>query len=215
MNFKMIIFDLDGTLLNTLGDLNVSTNYSLNKFGYDSVTIEETKEFIGNGIKKLIERSLKLKADNFEEIFNEFKNHYFSNCCNLTKPYDGVYELLNYCKKNNIKMGVLSNKAQKPLEEVCDFYFKNYFSVIIGDRPDLNKKPAIDGLSLIAKLYNIKIEDILYIGDSEVDVKTVINAGCKGVFVSYGFRGKEILKEYGAKIIVDTPKDIIKILEVK
>lgn len=215
MNFKAIIFDLDGTLLNTLGDLNASTNYAFNKYGYNQVTIEETKEFIGNGIKKLIERSLKIKVDNFDDVFSEFKNHYFNNCCNYTKVYDGIYDLLDFLKKNHIKIGVLSNKAQKPLETVCNHYFSNYFDIIVGDRQDLNKKPAIDGLEYIAKFYGIDVKDILYIGDSEVDIKTVNNAKCNGIFASYGFRGSEILVQAGAKTIVDSPKEIIKLLEVK
>ena len=215
MNFKAIIFDLDGTLLNTLGDLNASTNYALEKYGYDSVTIEETRIFIGNGIKKLIERSLKKEVENFDDVFNTFKSHYKENCCNKTIPYDGVYDLLDYCKNNNIKIGVLSNKAQKPLEEVCNYYFKGYFDIIVGDRENLNKKPAIDGLVLVAKHYGINIEDILYIGDSEVDVKTVNNANCLGLFVSYGFRGRDVLDSCGATKIVDTPYEIINILDVK
>lgn len=215
MNFKAIIFDLDGTLLNTLGDLNASTNYALQKYGYDTVTVEETRIFIGNGIKKLIQRSLKKEVDNFDDVFNTFKIHYKDNCCNKTIPYEGVYELLDYCKRNSFKIGVLSNKAQKPLEEVCNHYFKDYFDIIVGDREDINKKPSIDGLLLVAKHYDIDISDILYIGDSEVDVKTVNNAKCGGVFVSYGFRGREILTSCGAATIVDYPNEIIKLLEVK
>ena len=214
MNFKVVIFDLDGTLLNTLGDLNASTNYALEKYGYDKVTIEETRNFIGNGIKKLIERSLKINVNNFDDVFNTFKMHYKDNCCNLTNVYDGIYELLDYCKNKGIPIGVLSNKAQKPLEAVCDYYFKDYFDIIVGDREDINKKPSIDGLVLVANHYSIDIKDILYIGDSEVDVKTVNNANCSGAFVSYGFRGKDVLKSIGANCIVDSPKEIIDLLEV-
>lgn len=213
MKNKVIVFDLDGTLLDTLGDLNAACNYALSKYGYPKITLEETKTFIGNGIKKLIERSLKGKLDDFENVFLTFKEYYQENCNVLTKPYEGIYDVILYCKKRGFSMAVLSNKAQSILNILCDIYFKDCFDKIIGDRKDIEKKPSIMGLEIIAKDLNTDIKDIIYVGDSDVDIQTAKNAGCRGIFVSYGFRDECLLKKSGANVLCKTPLEIIDVLE--
>ncbi len=213
MNKKCVVFDLDGTLLNTLKDLNEACNFALSKYGYPIVSLEETKKFIGNGIKNLIEKSLKGDNTLFEEVFFTFQEYYFTNCNVYTKPYAHIYDLLTFCKQNKYYIAVLSNKKQEMLEKLCNIHFSNFFDGIVGDRQDIKKKPSPEGLFYIAKSLNISIKDIIYIGDSEVDVKTVKNANCRGVFVDYGFRERSVLIENGAEIVLSSPLEIKKYLE--
>ena len=214
MSNKVIVFDLDGTLLDTLKDLNEASNYALRNLGYKEVTLEETKMFIGNGIKNLIERSLKENYADVEKALALFKDYYFSHFDVYTKPYEGIIELVNYCKSKKYKMAVLSNKAQRPLELLCDKFFNGFFEVIIGDRPDIKKKPSLMGLDIICNHFNCGYNDVIYIGDGDADFEVVKKANCTGIFASYGFRGKEYLKNIGAEIIVDSAYEIIDVLEV-
>lgn len=214
MKNNLIVFDLDGTLLNTIEDLNAATNYALDNNGYNVVTIDETRKFIGNGIKKLIERSLKGNLEKFDIVFADFKNYYFENIDVYTKPYDGINELLFKLKNKGYKLAVLSNKEHNALNKLCDSHFEGIFSMVIGDRPDIDKKPSTMGLSYICEHLNEDIKNVLYIGDSEVDVKTVLNSECNGIFVSYGFRDKEDLLNAGAKIICDSVYELMEKLEV-
>lgn len=213
MDKNVVVFDLDGTLLNTLEDLNVASNYALKSLGCNEVTLLETKEFIGNGIKNLIERSLKDKAYMTEEALGLFKEYYYSHFDVYTKPYEGIYELLNYFRDKKYKMAVLSNKAQKPLEFLCNKFFDGYFEVVVGDRPDLKKKPSLMGLDYICEQLNCKYDNIIYIGDGDADYETASKANCYGIFVDYGFRGRDYLRDLGAKIIVSSPCEIIDLLE--
>ena len=212
---KCVVFDLDGTLLDTLKDLNCACNYALRENGYPIISIEETRMFIGNGIRLLIERSLKGKLENVDKVFNDFKEYYFSHYNVYTKKYPNIDNVLAYLKNKNCVLGVLSNKNEIVLKKICDELFCDAFDIVLGDSPNRLKKPAIDGLVEISNKFNVNIEDIIYIGDSDVDVKTAINAKCRGVFVSYGFRDKKSLIDSGAKIICDSTIDLLKKLELK
>lgn len=206
---KCVVFDLDGTLLNTIEDLNCACNFALKNNGYNEITLDETKEYIGNGIKLLVERSLKGKLDNFSNVFADFKKYYFDHCNVYTKKYFNIDRVLNYLISENCYIGVLSNKNEVILRKLCMEQFGDMFDIVLGDCKDRNKKPCIDGLLEIAKLSNVNVEDIIYIGDSDVDVKTVSNAKCCGIFVSYGFRNKDDLINAGAKIICDNCDELL------
>lgn len=209
-----VVFDLDGTLLNTIKDLNSATNYALAKNGYAEVSVLETTNFIGNGIKNLIKRSLKGKTDNLDNVFADFKSYYYKNYNIDTIPYDGIYDVINYLKSKNIKLGVLSNKVDRLTKSLIDFHFPNTFSYVLGEKSLEARKPGTLGLEEVSNALGVDMSNIIYIGDSDVDVLTVKNANCYGIFVSYGYRNKNDLLKAGAQIICDSCSEIIEKLEV-
>lgn len=214
MNYNTLIFDLDGTLLDTLDDLANSVNYALEKLNFPCRSKDEIRSFVGNGIEKLIELSVPEKAsyDQFAKCLLLFKKHYSENMKEETKPYDGIIELLNYLKKNNYNMAIVSNKFQEGVTDLNNHYFSQYIDVAIGKSPKMRKKPYPDTvLSAIDELGASK-ENCLYIGDSEVDILTAKNANIKCVSVTWGFRDEDLLKEFGANYIINSPQDLVSIL---
>lgn len=213
MSYKLAVFDLDGTILDTLEDLCDSVNFALDTKGMPYRTLEEVRTFVGNGIYKLILRSVpsKTSESDINEVFEAFKEHYTANCYIKTKAYDGIAELLNELVACGVKVAVLSNKAHEAVTELCRKYFDgNCFTVCYGERQGIPRKPAPDSLLSIIDELGVTKSDTIYIGDSEVDVKTSLNAEVDAVFVSWGFRDKQILLDNGAKIIVDTPSELKK-----
>ena len=207
--YNAILFDLDGTLLDTLEDLTSAMNYAKCIFGYKENSIEDTRRYIGNGITNFIKRSINFDEEHLEEIQKRFKEYYLKNCNNNTKPYDGIYEILDYLKGKNIKLGVVSNKAIYATEILINSHFPNYFDIIIGDGMGLPKKPKPDVINYACEKLDTSILNIIYIGDSDVDIETINNVGCKGIIVSYGFRDKE---ELLTKIdnVCQTTKELLK-----
>ncbi len=205
---KMIIFDLDGTLLNTLEDLKETLNHTLKTFDLPLVTLEQTNNFIGRGIKNLI-----LRASNndsrIEDMYNEFMAYYDKNYKVHTKPYDGINEVIDELK-TKYKLGVISNKNGRISKLLIDYFFPNSFEFVIGDKMGFSKKPDPSSIFYIMNKYNLNKEDFIYIGDSEVDIKTIKEANINGIIVSYGFRKKELLQTMWDNTIVDKPIDILK-----
>lgn len=212
MKYKLVIFDLDGTLLNTINDLTNSINYSLNKYKYPLKTIKEIKSYLGNGIKKLVERSLP-NLDNFDNVYNTFLNHYQNNYNIETKPYENIKEVLNYLKNNNYKLAVISNKKNEITNKLINNHFPHIFDIILGEVENLKKKPNPDMVNYVLNELKINKEDTIYIGDSEVDMKVSLNSNIDYILVSYGYRDKEFLLNLNPLNIVDNPKDIIKVIE--
>lgn len=196
----MAVFDLDGTLLNTLEDLADAVNYSLAQFGMPQRTIEEVRNYVGNGIRLLIERSVPNGTDLpvIDNVFECFKKYYQEHCNDNTKAYDGIIDMLKELKQSGIKLAVLSNKAQNAVTKLCDIYFDNLLDITFGAREGIAKKPAPDALLECAAIADIALEDIAYIGDSDVDVLTARNAGVDCIAVSWGFRDKGVLIKAGA-----------------
>lgn len=211
-DIQAVIFDLDGTLLYTLDDLTDSINYTMTKYGYPVYTIPQIQAFVGNGLEKLTERALGCRPDNFDEIFEFFKDYYAAHCNEKTKLYDGVKEMIESVK-DKYKMAIVTNKNVTALEALRKIYFDGLIEVIIGQSADLNKKPAPDGVFLALQKLGVKKENAVYVGDSEVDVMTAKNSGLPMIACLWGFRSKEILLNCGAKIFAEQPSDIIKILE--
>lgn len=211
--FDTLIFDLDGTLINSLEDLKDSTNYALKNFGYEEKSLEEIRNYVGDGVKKLIERALPDGINNtkFDECLDIFKTHYKSNMFNKTKPYPQIIELLKELKKNNIKTGVVSNKFDIAVKEICNKYFGNLIDIAIGESENIQKKPSPNGVLKIINLHKANIKNCIYIGDSEVDIQTAKNANIKSIGVCWGYRSKQILKDNNADYIVETPKEIIEL----
>ncbi len=214
MKYALVIFDLDGTLLDTLEDLTDSTNNCMRKFGFPEHTKEEVRGFVGNGIRKLIERSLPVDTAEtvIEECFREFKIQYQSHCAIKTRPYDGIPELLQTMKAAGIHTAVVSNKADAPAKELCRRYFPGLLDAVVGEREGIRRKPAPDTVNEVIRLFGIPREEVIYIGDSDVDIQTAQNAGVACIGVDWGFRERHVLKEAGAKNIVSAVSELLSLL---
>lgn len=211
MKSQACIFDLDGTLLDTLQDLANSVNIALEDFGQPVRTVEEVRAFVGNGVRKLMQRAVLEGTDEdlgeriyerFLEVYDREKNHY-------TKPYDGILELIALLKARGIACAVLSNKNDDAVVALCEAHFPNCFEFTQGMRLGVAPKPAPDALFALCTRMGINPEDAVYIGDSEVDVKTAQAAGMRLVAVTWGFRSREMLAKAGAKEMIDAPRELI------
>lgn len=210
MKYQLAIFDLDGTLLDTLEDLADSTNYVMRSFGYPERTLAEVRRFVGNGIRKLLERSAPngTPSEEIDRMFEQFKEYYGAHCADKTKPYDGIMELLASLKKKGVRLAVVSNKADYAVKALCEQYFCGCFDEAVGERVGIARKPAPDTVNEVLKNLKIDKSNAVYIGDSEVDVQTAKNAEMDGIAVDWGFRDKKVLKEAGAETIVSTPAEL-------
>lgn len=212
-----VIFDLDGTLLNSLADLHACFNYAITQFGYPARTLEEIKSFVGNGITKAIERALpyEVSAEELNKIVLLFKKYYKEHMTELSSPYDGIIPMLAELKEKGYKLAVVSNKFDDAVKGLCREYFDNYIKAAIGEGYGIEKKPNPTGIFKAIKELNSKIENAVYIGDSDVDIQTAKNAGIPCISVLWGFRDKSFLIKNGAKFLANSPNDIIKIIEKK
>lgn len=208
--YEAVIFDLDGTLLNTLEDITGAVNYAMDKFNYPLHSAAEVRSFVGNGIRKLIERSLPEGADTpgFDSIFNEFKQFYTANCRIKTCPYPGIMELLERLYADGYKLAVNSNKNQAAVTELNNIYFSKYIPVAIGENGQMPKKPAPDSVFLALEKTGCPVNKALYAGDSDVDIETAKNAGIKCISVSWGFKDREFLEKLNPGAIIDTPQEL-------
>lgn len=213
--YNTIIFDCDGTLLNTLDDLADTMNYVLTMHHYPTRTIDEIRSFVGNGLGKLVERSVPAGTSSEKQatMLADFKAYYADHWQDKTAPYEGIYELLDGLKEKGYKIAVVSNKIQEGVTALNEQYFKGYFPVGIGERPGLARKPEPD--MVITALEELKsVQDkAVYIGDSEVDLATARNAKLLPIAVTWGFRGESFLVEQGAQHIARKPNDVLGILE--
>ncbi len=207
MNYKMVVFDLDGTLCNTLEDLYEACNYALVQCNLPKISLDQTRNFIGNGIKKLLLRASDSQGD-LEELLKHFQFYYNQNFAVHTKAYSDIEEVLKYCKKKNLIVGVLTNKVETIAQKIIQTLFGNFFDFVYGEVPGRLKKPDPTFLLEIIRAYGLNSKEVLYIGDSEVDIRTTKNASIHGVFVSYGFRDKLELLQY-TDCIAETPLDLI------
>lgn len=213
---KLIIFDLDGTILDTLTDLKNSVNYSLKLNNYNTRTTKEIKEFVGNGIEVLVKKALPYEVSEaeFEKVFTDFKNHYEVNLQNETKPYPGILELLGKIKEQGYLLGVVSNKFQAGVDSLVKEFFNGYFDIAVGLSEKIKAKPATDAfIYMFKELNQSDLDRVIFIGDSEVDILTARNVGIKVIAVTWGFRTKEILENHKPDYLVDVPEDILKIIQ--
>ena len=217
MNTKdTIIFDLDGTLLNTLADLAASANYALKEMGYPERTIDEVRRFVGNGVAVLIKRCL--PKDCSEEVCNQtlaiFKEHYGIHCNDQTRPYDGIEDLIRALQDRGIKLAIVSNKPDSAVKDLANIYFKGEIPVAIGENESagIKKKPAPDTVYKALKLLGSSSREAYYVGDSEVDIKTAANAGMDVILCAWGFRDEDYLRSMGADTIIHHPAELIDIL---
>lgn len=205
------IFDLDGTLLNTLQDLTDSVNYVVSQYGVSAYSTEQVRNMVGNGIRKLMERAMPggNAHEHFEEAFSDFKIYYQANCMNHTKPYEGIQELITELQKKNIKIGIVSNKNHEALVKLCDYFFSDHVDVVIGQQEGIPKKPAPDSVLTAMSQMQARKDNTIYIGDSEVDAQTAANAKLACILVTWGFRDALQLAQCHANVMIDQPKDLL------
>ncbi|HOV25597.1 MAG TPA: HAD family hydrolase [Pseudobacteroides sp.] len=212
MSFKAVIFDLDGTLLDTIKDIAQSMNYALQKNRLHVYTIEEYKYLVGEGVYNLAKKALPEHLQN-EETINlivaQMKEHYEKHWADNTVLYEGIPELLDYLTSKGYKMSILSNKPHAFTKKIAHKLLdKWHFDVIFGERKPIPVKPDPTGALEIASIMKIEPRDFLYLGDSSVDMYTANNAGMFAVGVTWGFRKKDELLNSGAKLIIDYPMEI-------
>ena len=210
--YNTYIFDLDGTLLSTLGDLAASCNYALRTNGMPERTLDEVRRFVGNGVKKLMERATPDGLQNplFDKTLADFRQHYMKHNLDTTCPYEGVMPMLEELQRRGKKVAVVSNKFYAATQELCHHFFGDLVTVAIGEREDIRKKPAPDTVIEALRQLNATAEESVYIGDSDVDIDTARNAGMPCISVLWGFRDKDFLIEHGATTLVATPQEILK-----
>ena len=208
--YKTYVFDLDGTLLSTLTDLAASCNYALRHNGMPERTIDEVRMFVGNGVKKLMERAIPDGLANplFEQTFADFRQHYMRHNLDTTAPYPGIMDMLEQLKTEGKNIAVVSNKFYAATRELCRHFFADLVPVAIGEREDIRKKPAPDTVIEALRELGANNDGAVYIGDSDVDIMTARNSGMPCVSVLWGFRDKQFLLEHGATTLIQTPAEL-------
>ena len=214
MKIKAILFDMDGTILYTLEDLKNTTNYALKKHGFPERTLEEVRQFVGNGIHKLIERAVPEGTMDveIEAVFDTFEVYYKDHCMDTTRPYDGINELLTNLRAQGYMTAVVSNKVDFAVQDLVKDFFAGQFDIAIGEREGVRKKPAPDSVFEVLKEFNLNKEEVIYIGDSDVDYATAKNADVDCSLVEWGFRDRTFLESLGATVFAKKPADILNIV---
>ena len=213
MKYQTYIFDLDGTLLDTLGDLAASVNYALREHGMPEHSIDDVRRFVGNGVRLLMERAIPNGTANpdFEATFATFRQHYMQHSLDTTKPYEGIPEVLQELKARGCHLAVVSNKMMAATQELIRHFFSDTISVAIGENETagIHKKPAPDTIFEALHQLGVGQEDAVYVGDSDVDIQTAANSGLPCISVLWGFRDKDFLIRHGAKIFISAPSDLL------
>ena len=214
-----VIFDMDGTVLYTLDDLKTATNVILRQYGYPERSLDEVRQFVGNGIRKTIERAVPADvAENQELIdlmFTDFQKYYDVHCLDETRPYDGILELMDTLKAKGYKMAIVSNKVDTAVKELNQHFFGDRVPVAIGEKPGVKKKPAPDTVFAALEELGSTKEESVYIGDSDVDFNTALNYDMPCISVIWGFRDRDFLESMGASTFAQKPEDILGLLQVK
>ena len=215
MRYELAVFDMDGTILNTLDDLTDATNHALRTFGYPEHSIEEVRFFVGNGIAKLIERATPEGTSEEERarVRAEFMDYYKIHSADKTGPYPGINDLLKKLRAAGVRTAVVSNKPDVAVRELVKTYYDGLFDAAVGDMEGQAVKPAPDMCLKVFKELGMGPEKAVYIGDSDTDIQTARNAGLDEILVSWGFRGRQFLTEHGAKNICDTPDEVYDVIK--
>lgn len=213
---KAAIFDLDGTLLNTLEDVVNACNYALKKCNFKTHSIEEYKVFVGDGRSKLIERIVPDEYKGNDEVKNNvlrlFDEYYSGHMLDMTKPYEGICEMLKSLKEKGVKLAVVSNKPDEFVGGIVKKYFGDTFEIVHGQRTNYPVKPDPTTVYEVIEYFGIKLNESIYVGDSNVDIYTAKNAKVKSIGVAWGFRGEEELREAGADYIVYDSNEITELI---
>ena len=211
---RVFIFDLDGTLLDTLGDLAASVNYALAANGMPQHSIDDVRRFVGNGVRLLMERAVPGGASHplFESAFAAFRSHYMEHSLDTTRPYDGIPEMLSALRRRGCRTAVVSNKFYAATQELCRHFFADTIEVAIGEHEaeGIRKKPAPDTVNEALRLLGVGREHAVYVGDSEVDVATAAASGMPCISVLWGFRDRAFLEQHGATTFVSKPEELLR-----
>lgn len=204
------VFDLDGTLLDTLEDLYLATNRALEHHGLPLRTREEVRMFVGNGVEMLIRRAVPAGSDEdtIRTVLADFKTIYAAICEDHTAPYEGIVALLTALKTEGIPVAVVSNKFDAATKQLCRKYFGDLVEIAVGERPGIRKKPCPDTVFEALSVLGVSAEDSVYIGDSDVDIETARGAGMPCISVTWGLRDEQFLLEHGAKTLVHSPEEL-------
>jgi phosphoglycolate phosphatase len=216
MKYNTIIWDMDGTLLDTLRDLSDAVNHTLRVYGLPLRDKEEVRRLLGNGVRNLMRGAVPggEKNPRFEDMLADFKAYYVNHCRDHTGPYEGIVETLQRLREMGVKMAVVSNKLQAGVDELWETHFRDTIDVAIGERPGMARKPAPDMVQLALRDLGAEGDDVraVYIGDSEVDIATARNSSLDCISVTWGFRDRDWLEEQGATVMADKPADIVEII---
>lgn len=216
MRYQIAVFDLDGTLLDTLEDLYLATNSALESHSMPRRSRDEVRMFVGNGVEMLIRRAVPSCTD--EEttlaVLADFKTTYAAICEDHTRPYDGILDMLRALREKGIRVAVVSNKFDAATKQLCQKYFGDLVEVAIGERTGVRKKPAPDTVYEALKELGMTATGAVYIGDSDVDIQTARNCGMPCISVTWGLRDKDFLLQSGAEILVDTPERLLGVIIV-
>lgn len=219
MKYELIIFDMDGTILNTIEDLTDCANHFCAQYGFKTHTYDEFKFFVGNGIPKMIQRALPkdIAPELYEKILSDYLEYYPKHSAEKTRAYDGIIECIKNLKKAGLTIAVNTNKIESAAIDLCNDYFPNLFDIISGSRKGVPPKPAPDGIFEILEKFGINRKEYInsgkkipacYIGDSDVDLQTGINSGLDFIGVDWGFRGKDFLFQHGAQKVLETAQEL-------
>ena len=213
MKYSTYIFDLDGTLLDTLADLATAVNYALRQHGMPEHTIDDVRRFVGNGVRKLMERAIPdgEKNPDFEATFATFREYYMHHSLDTTRPYPGIIETLEALKEQGCRLAVVSNKMMAATKELCQHFFADTIEVAIGENEaaGIRKKPAPDTVFEALRQLGEEKDSAVYVGDSDVDLETASNSGLPCISVLWGFRDRDFLIQHGAKTFISAPSELL------
>ncbi len=212
MKYDTYIFDLDGTLLDTLQDLAASVNYALRQHAMPEHSIDDIRRFVGNGVRKLMERAVPDGAQNplFESAFATFRQYYMQHSLDTTRPYDGIPEMLDELKRRGCRIAVVSNKMMAATQELIAHFFPQ-IEVAIGEHEaeGIRKKPAPDTVREALRQLGVTTKNAVYVGDSDVDIETAYNSGLPCISVLWGFRDRDFLLSHGATTLISCPEELL------
>lgn len=211
--YDTYIFDLDGTLLNTLDDLASSVNFALQSCSMPIHTRDDIRRFVGNGVRLLMIRAVPdgEKNPQFEEVFNTFRQYYMQHSLDTTRPYDGIQEVLSILRQRGCRLAVVSNKFDAATKELCKYFFPHSIEVAVGEHEaeGIRKKPAPDTVIEALSQLGVSADNAVYVGDSDVDLQTAHNAGLPCISVLWGFRDKDFLLAHGATTFITSPQELL------
>lgn len=211
-----VVFDLDGTLLDTLGDLAGSVNYALRKHGLPECSLQEVRSFLGNGIVRLMQGAVKnaVQGAAFDEVFQTFRSHYLEHCLDTTQPYPGILPMMEKLREAGVKMAIVSNKLHPAVQELSRRFFAELVTSAVGESETVRRKPNPDGVLRALKEMGSRPEEAVYVGDSEVDWETARNAGLRCALVCWGFRDEEFLRTLpGTFAYAQSPDDLLSLFK--
>ena len=211
MKKNTIVFDLDGTLLGSLEDIFICVNYALSQQGLPRRTKDEVRSFLGNGYRYLIAHAVSPHTNSLktEQVLDSFRAYYQLHCQDVTKPYDGISEMLDTLRDNGYKMAIVSNKDDEAVKQLAARFFSPWINIAVGESKEVRRKPNPDAVLQAIKQLGSKVEDSIYVGDSEVDIATAKNAGIPCIACLWGFRDEPFLLENGATQLIKTPRELL------